>query len=79
MALAIAGQSIKLCPWARGYYDMKRSKGMSHHAAVRALAYKWIRIIFRCWQDRVRFSDEMYLQSLRKKGSAVLIFVPKAA
>jgi len=74
-----AGQSIKLCTWARGYYDMKRSKGMGHHAAVRALAYKWIRIIFRCWQDRVPYSDEMYLQALRKKGSDVLNFVSKAA
>ena len=74
-----AGQSIKFCAWARGYYDMKRAVGMGHHASVRALAYKWIRIIFRCWQDRVRYNEEMYLESLRRKGSAVLDFIAKAA
>jgi hypothetical protein len=74
-----AGQSIRFCSWARGYYDMKRRKDMGHHAAIRALAYKWIRIMFRCWQDRVRYSDGVYLEALRKKGSEVLNFVRKAA
>lgn len=74
-----AGQSIKSCAWARAYYDIKRRKGVGHHAAVRALAYKWIRIIFRCWQDRVRYSDDIYLQSLRKKGSPILDIVTEAA
>lgn len=74
-----AGQSIKSCAWARAYYDLKRRKGVGHHAAVRALAYKWIRIIFRCWKDRVRYSDDIYLQSLRKKGSPILDLVSEAA
>jgi hypothetical protein len=34
------------------YYRPQRARGNDHHAAVRALAYKWIRIIFRCWKDR---------------------------
>lgn len=74
-----AGQSIKFCDWARGYYDMKRASGMGHHAAVRALAYKWIRIIFRCWQDRVRYDDGVYVGELHKKGSAVVGFMEQAA
>ena len=74
-----AGQSIKFCSWARGYYDMKKGSGMRHHAAVRALAYKWIRIIFRCWQNRVRYNEETHLQSLRKKGSDVLNFIARTA
>ena len=74
-----AGQSIKSCAWARGYYDMKRAVGIGHHAAVRTLAYKWIRIIFRCWQDRAPYNEEIYFQSLRRRGSAVLDFIAKAA
>jgi transposase len=74
-----AGQSIKFCDWARGYYDMKRAAGMRHHAAVRSLAYKWIRILFRCWKDRLAYNEEMHLQSLRKKGSQILNFIAKAA
>ena len=74
-----SGQSIKFCVWARGYYDMKRASGMEHHAAIRALAYKWIRIIFRCWQDRARYDERVYLGSLHKKGSAVVAFMEQAA
>jgi len=74
-----AGQSRNFSAWARAYYDMKRSQGTSHHAAVRALAYKWIRIIFRCWQNRATYDETMYVQSLRRKGAAVVDFIEKAA
>ena len=67
-----AGQSIKFCAWARSYYDMKRARGVGHHAAVRALAYKWIRIIFRCWEDHVCYDDAIYLRALSKKGSPIV-------
>jgi len=74
-----AGQSIKWSAWARGHYDLQRSKGKGHHAAVRSLAFKWIRIIFRCWNDRVAYNEKIHLDSLRKKGSEVLDFIAKAA
>jgi transposase len=74
-----AWQSTKQCAWARAYYDMKRQAGKGHHAAVRSLAYKWIRIIFRCWKDRVAYNEETYLRSLRAKGSPVLGITAEAA
>ena len=37
--------------------------------AVRALAFKWIRIVFRCWQDRVAYDENTYLAALVKRGS----------
>lgn len=74
-----AWQSTMQCAWARAYYDMKRQAGNGHHAAVRSLAYKWIRIIFRCWKDRVVYDEEKYLRSLQVKGSPVLDFIAKAA
>ncbi len=74
-----AGQSIRWSSWARGHYDMQRDRGKGHHAAIRSLAYKWIRIIYRCWKDRVMYNEEMHIQSLRKKGSEVLDFIDKAA
>jgi transposase len=57
-----AGCSIRSCGWAREHYDSQISKGKGHHAAVRSLAFKWIRIFFRCWRDRVPYSEEIYLQ-----------------
>jgi hypothetical protein len=58
---------------------MKRSTGMGHQAAVRALAYKWIRIIFRCWKNRVCYKDEIYIRALNNNGSAVIGFMKQAA
>jgi len=42
---------------------------MSHHAAVRALAYKWIRILLRCWKTRQPYNPELYLSALLQRGS----------
>ena len=39
------------------------------HEAVRALAFKWIRIVFRCWQNRVAYDENRYLAALVKRGS----------
>ncbi|MDE3164642.1 MAG: IS110 family transposase [Acidobacteriota bacterium] len=61
-----AGCSIRTCDWARGFYDRQRDKGKGHHAAVRALAFKWIRIFFRCWRDRVPYNEDLYLKALQK-------------
>jgi transposase len=63
-----AGCSIRTCQWAREYYDRQRAKGKGHHAAVRALAFKWIRIFFRCWRDRVPYSEPVYLKALRDRA-----------
>lgn len=67
-----AAQSLGHCPWAYAYYQYKRAAGMRHHAAVRALAYKWIRIIFRCWKDGVPYDERKYLEALNRRAPAWL-------
>jgi len=47
-----AGESIRHSEWAKAFYVSQKAKGKSHQAAVRALTYKWIRIIWKCWQTR---------------------------
>jgi transposase len=64
-----AGQSILKSAWARAYYDQQRKRGTSHQAALRALAFKWTRIIFRCWKDRTTYDEAKYCQSLKLRGS----------
>jgi hypothetical protein len=62
--------SIGQSEWARAYYQQQREdEHKTHHAAVRSLAYKWIRIIFRCWKDGKPYDEEIYLTSLRRRGS----------
>lgn len=67
-----AGESVRHSFWARAYYEQQRAKGKSHQAAVRALAFKWIRIIYRCWQTRTVYDEVKYLEGLRSKGSSLL-------
>jgi transposase len=64
-----AGQSVPKCAWAKAYYRQQRAAGKHHHATLRALAFKWIRILWRCWQDRVPYDEKRYLASLRQRKS----------
>jgi transposase len=64
-----AGESVVHCGWAKLYYQQQRAKGKSHQAALRALAFKWIRIIWKCWQARTPYDEATYLAGLRKQGS----------
>jgi transposase len=63
-----AGQTLPRCEWANAYYHAHCSKPHEHHAAVRALAFKWIRILFRCWKDRKPYDEQLYLTSVRRRG-----------
>jgi transposase len=67
-----ANQSIQRSTWARAYYALQRSRGKGHHAAVRALAFKWIRIIWRCWHDRTPYDEARYERALHQRGSPLL-------
>ena len=67
-----ADQSIRFSAWARRYYDQQRSRGNDHHAALRSLAFKWMRILFRCWQDRTPYDEATYVAALRRHGSPLV-------
>lgn len=64
-----AAQTINKSFWAGAYYRQQRAKGCSYHAAVRALAFKWIRILYRCWQTRTPYDEMTYIKALQQKGS----------
>ena len=67
-----AAESIRHSFWAQVYYQQQREKGKAHQAAVRALAFKWIRILYRCWQERTPYDESTYLQALTRRGSSLL-------
>jgi transposase len=64
-----AHHSIRHCGWARAFYHQQRRCGKSHHAALRALAFKWIRIIWRCWQDHTSYDGARYERALAFRNS----------
>lgn len=70
-----ADHSRKKSAWAQAFYRMKRAAGCGHHATLRALAFKWIRIIFRCWTTRQPYHEARYLAALAKQQSPLLKFL----
>ena len=67
-----AGSTIPRSFWASAYYQRQRDKGCSHQAALRALAYKWIRVVYRCWQTRTAYDESAYLLALKRRGSPLI-------
>ena len=47
------------------------------HAALRALAFKWQRILFRCWNDGVTYDEAKYVASLKKRSSPLGMWLPE--
>ena len=74
-----AAQSRLKSPWAKAYYQQMRDKGVDHHPAVRALAFKWIRIMFRCWQERMPYDEARYQQALKRRGSPLAATLSRLA
>ena len=67
-----AKESILHSRWAAAHYWQQREKGCGHHTAVRSLAYKWQRIIWRCWQSRTIYQEAIYEAALKKSGSPLV-------
>ena len=66
-----ASQSLLHCHWAKVFILEQIAKGKNHPTAVRALAFKWQRIMFVCWRDHVAYDENTYLTALRKRGSSL--------
>ena len=64
-------QSRRRCPWAQAYYRVKRDKGHSHASALRCLGKRWLKLLWRLWQDRQTYNESIHLQNLRTHGSFV--------
>lgn len=73
-----AGQSIKWCPWAKAYYLQQKGRKNRHSAILRSLAFKWLRILWRCWRDNKTYDDSLYLAHLRERKAPLLEFLPAA-
>lgn len=66
------GLSIQYSPWAKACYQMLRDRGKRVGEAKRAVAFKWIRILYKCWMDKIPYDEEKHLENLRKTNSPVI-------
>ncbi len=73
-----AAQTINKSYRAGLYYYQQRAKGCSYQAAVRALAFKGIRILYRVWVARTPYDEAKYLKTLQERGSPLLMTVQTA-
>ena len=64
-----ANLSRRKCAWAQAYYKRARDAGDTHATALRKLGGKWLKIIFRMWQDRRPYDDQTYCESLVRHNS----------
>jgi transposase len=73
-----AGLSIPHSLWAEQYYKQHRARGAGHQAALRALAFKWVRVLFRCWQTGELYDESRYLKALSRRGAPLLLAPEKS-
>jgi len=57
------------CQWARQFVEAKTKAGKSYYTAIRALAYKWTRILYACWKEGVVYEEARYLKALQQHQS----------
>ncbi|GAA4872654.1 IS110 family transposase [Ferrimonas pelagia] len=67
-----AEKSVNYSTWACAYYQRSRAAGKPHQVAVRALAFKWIRVLYRCWKSHTLYDEERYVQQLQLRGSPLV-------
>lgn len=60
--------SIGQCAWARLLYEREIQNGKSRWVAIRKLAFKWLRILWRCWVNHQPYDEVRYLRSLQRRG-----------
>lgn len=60
--------SLPQCEWANLLYESLVARGKSRWMALRVVAFKWLRILWRCWKDQVAYSEDRYVRSLQKRG-----------
>src|SRR6266487_3360552 len=73
-----AGQTVVWCPWAGNFYQAMVKRGKSHQTILRALAFKWARILWRCWRDHTPYDETKYLAAMKKRNSPYAVSLEKA-
>jgi transposase len=73
-----AGITVKYSRWAKVFYDQQKKRQKGHSAILRSLAFKWLRILWRCWRDRVPYDETLYLAQLQKRNPPLFALIQTA-
>ena len=50
--IELASSTVLYCDWAKEFFDQRRAREWKANRIYRALAFKWIRILWRMWKER---------------------------
>jgi transposase len=67
-----ADKSRGKCAWAQAYYQHKRDHGQSHAAALRCLANRWVKILWKMWQTHTLYDEALHTRNQVQHGSWVI-------
>jgi len=65
--------SVRYSFLTKAYYE-QQAKGKSHYSIIRALVFKWIKIVFRCSKTNTPYDESTYLAALKRRDSPLLKF-----
>lgn len=66
-----AEASLPFSSWALAHYRQQRDRGAGHHAAIRSLAFRWIRILFHCWKNNLPYDEQTHVDNLKRRNSPI--------
>lgn len=55
--------SLSRSTWAREFYDAKIAAGKSHHSALRALANRWLEILWHCLVKGIHYDETVHIRN----------------
>lgn len=64
--------------WAETYYQKKRQEGKKHAEALRCLAGRWQKILWKMIQTRTKYDSELHMRNQIQHGSWVVKLLPAA-
>lgn len=64
------------CAWAQAYYQRHRDQGQSHACALRCLGQRWLKILWKMWQNRTPYDEALHTRNQTQHGSWVLTLKP---
>ena len=71
-----ADLSRKDCAWAQAYYLHKKEQGKGHAQALRCLGQRWLKILWRMWQEHQPYDEARHLLNQTSHGSWVIGLIP---
>jgi transposase len=68
-----AGYAMQNSQWAKLFKQCQVFKGSKGFKIRRSIAYKWTRILFACWKNRVKYDEQKYMKAMKRSSSPYAI------